>query len=530
MSEENTDAETAAESTGEIPSLVDLREPMTAEEQEFKDVTRKTRAELFYATKFLRILKDYFDELIKNANPESNFARKLVQVRQVLDTSAGELFGEGGIEAMPIDQRAKECLSGILGMSLELEDKDTDTIKVLIATKADDALKVLTDIEDRPVLSHRERGFALDEASLESARAALEAGIAEVEFDFRASKESIPVRHHNATLGASAGGEGAIHEFTEEELKQMELKGGGHIITLKDFFDLVVETDNEVTKINLDIKDFDEAMLDEMLRLIKEYHMEHRVVFVSWLPQVLQFLYEKDKTLIYSMSYFPTVRKATELALDAIVTTYGEVLKNIPGVDQMVSWTMSHIGSWVAQKRAEAATSKDGQVLSTGAEMITSAHFLPSEEHWRDTKARFESKNQDLIGKHTFAVGPVPPKGLIMQRVLEGGSINVQAFEEVLYPIVDKVPFLSERQKGMLLDLLSGMTSMAKFAAKCAENGITVNVFDLKDPANVDKRFQNLEDVGVKPGVVYTSNPDLVPRVEITKPGSGAPREEDESV
>jgi len=133
MSEENTDAETAAESTGEIPSLVDLREPMTAEEQEFKDVTRKTRAELFYATKFLRILKDYFDELIKNANPESNFARKLVQVRQVLDTSAGELFGEGGIEAMPIDQRAKECLSGILGMSLELEDKDTDTIKVLIA-------------------------------------------------------------------------------------------------------------------------------------------------------------------------------------------------------------------------------------------------------------------------------------------------------------------------------------------------------------------------------------------------------------
>ena len=416
---------------------------------------------------------------------------------QELLRGGGEVFSQ---EVLMAEGDNFEAIYRALGEDAkELFDGEgaQEMIGRIVNAEIDMALRVLSENRERKRLSHRVRGFGADEASVQSFTTALQENIAELEFDTRSSKDHKNVVHHNSTLGESAGRTDRIRDLSLEDLSGVKYKGGEDLCTLKLLFELVEETGNKSTKINIDIKDFDPEALDEILALVHSHDMEHRVAIVSWLPQSLQYLYEKDPTLEYSLSYFPAIRGVGE----AVV----KVLEALPSGSRLLGL----IGTEFAKFRA-------GQVQGLAAENIKDATVLDANEHHSETAARMQAKNQDLIGRHTLSYTDVPVADEwgymeIMARVLQNGSVNIQALEPVADKIVAmllEVPGLGEvveAHRQQIVDAICGTDRFLSYAEQLQTNGIKVNIFDLKKEGYIDSHIKRLKDAGVEPGVVYYS-------------------------
>jgi hypothetical protein len=373
----------------------------------------------------------------------------------------------------------------------------SEIVERIVSAEIDLALNVLQENRSRKRLSHRERGFGADEASAQSLEGALVANVGELEFDIRMSKDHKCIIHHNSTLGESSERPEHVRDLTEAELSEVTYKGGDDICTLERLFELVKETENTSTKINIDIKDFDEEGLNEILQLIHDNDMEHRVAIVSWLPQSLQYLYEKDPTLEYSMSYFPVIRGIPRFVVEAI--------ENIPSGSRI----FGKIGTWFAKLRA-------GTVRGVGSENITDATVLQADEHYKDTKERMDAKGEDLVGRHTVPYADLPVADAqgdmsIMARVLQKGSVNIMALEPVVEKFVDKmtkIPLLgrlAKKYRDKLVDVLCATESFVDYAQKLSTNGVKVNIFDITEEGHIDKYIEKMKKADVEPGVVYYS-------------------------
>jgi hypothetical protein len=372
-----------------------------------------------------------------------------------------------------------------------------ETIAAIMNAEIDLAIQVLSENKARKRLSHRERGFSADEASVQALESALAENIGELEFDIRVSKDQRCIIHHNSTLGESADRPEHIKDLTVEELSEVRYKGGEEICTLERLFRLIEETGNTSTKINIDIKDFDEQALDEILQLIHDYNMEHRVAIVSWLPQSLQYLYEKDPTLEYSMSYFPVIRGIPEVIIKAI--------ENIPSGTRV----FGAIGTAFAKLRA-------GTVQGVGAENITDATVLQGNEHWTDTMERVRDKEEDLVGRHTVPHAELPVADMwgdmdVLARVLQGGSVNIMALEPVVERAVEQMCALPvvgrmiAAHKQEFIKAICATDSMLAYAKQLQTNGVKVNIYDIKKEGQIDRHVSQMREAGVEPGVVYYS-------------------------
>jgi len=423
--------------------------------------------------------KESFDKYCKSLGisegAKEDLRNALPSINQSLKKDTKDFF-----ESEISYKEHKEYLNQFLQTSLNLSLNNTEygeLINEKIRAEIDLAVKVLDESRNNPVLSHRGRGFHPDEASVEGFKKALEENIAEIEFDIRGTKaqegeNSEPVIHHNATLGASAGIPEAIRNIHINDIKNIDLKHGGHICSLEHFFELIKETDNKTTKINIDIKDFDEGMLDKILKLVESNKMEHRVAIVSWLPQSLQYLYEKNPTLSYSMSYFPAIRGVSRWAIEKISQL------------QSGSLLFGTAGTWFAKKRDEAIQAGVPKVQSTGSEQITDAIILDANEHWTETKEKTKERGQSLFGKHTIAYAKSPTKNKdsgmdTMARILQNGSVNIMAFEELFVAHIKKIPVLN-KYGDKIVNLFERTTKLMEYAKECSKNGIKVNIFDLK--------------------------------------------------
>ena len=496
---------------------VDLTTEHDSRVSEVKEATMKAREVVLEKHRMVVLLKEqiglmtkdvdrYCDELGVSDDDglRADLEAAIPQIQEYLNQPIEKIFGEGGIDLDSIATDVNDYLHDSMHSSIEAADMSGVASQVL-KTELQMAVMTLHRMRMRPVLAHRARGFHPDESSKEALSAAIEQNVMELEFDIRSSKDGHPMIHHNATLGASADREEAVRDMTAEELREVTLKNGGHMMGLRDFFEIVNAHGNKGTKINIDIKDFDEGMLDEMMNLVHEYGFEHRAVFVSWFPQALQYLYEKDPTLSYSLSYFPTIRGVSKKIASMIE---GLGAKTIPGAKGIIN----RFASWASKKRGTMKNERGMQ--GTGGEMITDAYLLDTQTHWSTMKAEAETKGGDLVGRHTFAMGPAPVEkggGMdAMARVLEHGSVNVMAFEETLLPeTLQRFGF--SRNKRML-----------EFARQCEANGVKVNLFDVIQGEQLERHFATFEELrnfegddangGVQPGVVYSSAPSLIPR------------------
>ncbi len=437
------------------------------------------------------------EELQIPAEEAAIFVREIPKLIDVLEKPSPELF-EFKLDVDEYKSQMAEHLSS-LRKSFEGEDILKITQRIIEADTLL-ALKLLDNVRKNPVLSHRERGAVEggDEASYEALKAALEADAAEIEFDIRMSKDFTPIIQHNATLGDSAEKGQRIRDLTDKELAGKKLKHGGSIATLKQFFALVEETGNKTTKINIDIKDYDEYMLDEVVNLIQASGLQHRVVIVSWLPQALQYIYEKMPTLEYSLSY-PVVGEFTRFIFNFIQHLRGDAAFNMLGSQ----W----IATFFAEERVKSMEKGQETISGAASETIENPLIVNPELDHRELKEKALNAHEDLTGRHPFPASGhhivETPAMTKMKRILKNGSINLLSTKEF---------------KGIAAAMklaVNPQRTVIKFAEKCAQAGIKVNVFDLIDPDKISDWHKKLQEAGIQGGSVYSSNFRTVPKLKL---------------
>src|SRR5687768_11162146 len=89
------------------------------------------------------------------------------------------------------------------------------------------------------VYGHRGAAAEFPENSLAGFRRALELGIEGIELDVHLSKDGVPVIIHDETVDRTTNAEGAVADFTVEELRGLDAGDGEYVPTLAEVLDLV---------------------------------------------------------------------------------------------------------------------------------------------------------------------------------------------------------------------------------------------------------------------------------------------------
>lgn len=151
------------------------------------------------------------------------------------------------------------------------------------------------------IISHRLRGFGLNDASPNALRNAISAGVKLLEVDIRFTQDGIPVINHDPHLKASFNKDILIRNLTFKEIKLFNYsKDSDSIHTLEE---LLLETKDKSIILFLDIK---EAGFEEYVynMLYTQYSLEN-IVIISWLPEVLKKFYLLDPDLKLCFSHVP---------------------------------------------------------------------------------------------------------------------------------------------------------------------------------------------------------------------------------
>lgn len=133
------------------------------------------------------------------------------------------------------------------------------------------------------LVSHRFRGFSENENTIEGLNAALDFGVAQVEFDIRVSRCGTPLIYHDE---AAPGQNGKTHHICDVMAKDRAELGGvfAHMPTAEALFAAAAAHKNKA-KLLIDMKDA--GFEDMLVALAKAYGLEDRMVWVSWLPETL---------------------------------------------------------------------------------------------------------------------------------------------------------------------------------------------------------------------------------------------------
>lgn len=453
------------ESQERSANLLSSTEAELREIGDIKEATTKAREVVFERKRLVSMVRASLQRRAIATEDPTVQAQLASLIEALNPEQTSQIFASQELDIDDYQERLDSSLA--LLKALDPEITKNDGIKNFFDDQIDQAITLLASTRSTQVLSHRARGFGEDEASRESIKSALEHNVREIEFDIRATSDREPLITHNATLGGVAKRTEVVAKETAETLTNIELTNGEHLATLRDCFDLVVSTENHTTKINIDIKDFDKTLLDNILDLIKEYKFEHRVQIVSWFPQSLQYMYEKAPTLQYSMSYYPSLRKNSGFLFKPFLDMIEHLLPN-------------------SSSAADRETSTPHSLIR---ELLHRSKSTPANIH--HSQLPILQRPNGGVGLHTFSSAGVaenPTQMELMSHVLQNGSINI-----LYYP-------------GIL-----GTTRLPELIQECQELGIKVNVFDIKDRSAIDELSDRAPDLGV----VYSSEPSSVDRLTL---------------
>jgi glycerophosphoryl diester phosphodiesterase len=156
-------------------------------------------------------------------------------------------------------------------------------------------------------IAHRARGFSYPENSLAAVKAALQAGVKEIEIDLRATKDNIMVLRHNTLLDKGTTGKGHVADWTFAAVKKIRLKNKETIthepIASVEEVLSYFKKYKKRTLLNLDIKDY--GLEKELVKMIEKKGLVKHIAIVSWLPQVLKKIYTINPKIKLALSYIP---------------------------------------------------------------------------------------------------------------------------------------------------------------------------------------------------------------------------------
>ncbi len=143
------------------------------------------------------------------------------------------------------------------------------------------------------LLSHRLRGFSEFEHSLSSLVRATRSTVRYLEVDTRTSSDGQIVLYHDPITGPEVSQRTEIATSTADELRGLRFVNGDSLLTLERALAVFSEGPPE-QMLCVDIKDH--GMEEAHLHAVREARLEHRVCWVSWIPQTLLRLRELGAT------------------------------------------------------------------------------------------------------------------------------------------------------------------------------------------------------------------------------------------
>lgn len=149
------------------------------------------------------------------------------------------------------------------------------------------------------LISHRFRGFAPYENTLDGLRAALDFGVLNLEFDIRVTRCGTPMIYHDEYAPDK---DGALHHLCDVMASEFGSLGGtfARIPTAEELFEIAANHPNQKARLLVDVKDA--GFETEIHALVMIHGLAERVVYVSWLPEVLYAIHDlaPDADLCFS--------------------------------------------------------------------------------------------------------------------------------------------------------------------------------------------------------------------------------------
>jgi glycerophosphoryl diester phosphodiesterase len=172
-------------------------------------------------------------------------------------------------------------------------------------------------------IAHRGYSGRFDENTMIAFEKAIEYKADGIETDVQLSKDNIPVLIHDETLDRTTDGKGYVKDYTLAELKEFRTKSGKKIPTLKEFFELVEDSNLKV--LNLELKNSIlpyEGLEEKVLKMIYEYDIQEKIIISSFNHLSLVKVRELDKAIKLGALTSATLVNVSKYLKDISVECY----------------------------------------------------------------------------------------------------------------------------------------------------------------------------------------------------------------
>jgi len=151
------------------------------------------------------------------------------------------------------------------------------------------------------LISHRFRGFAPHENTLDGLSAALDFGVLNLEFDIRVTRCGTPMIYHDEFAPDK---DGNVHYLCDVLASEFAALGGtfSRIPTANELFELASKHPHTKARLLVDIKDG--GFETEIHALVMMNGLAERVIYVSWLPEVLYAIHDIAPKADFCLSHW----------------------------------------------------------------------------------------------------------------------------------------------------------------------------------------------------------------------------------
>lgn len=173
------------------------------------------------------------------------------------------------------------------------------------------------DLKRPLVIAHRGASAYAPENTLYAFQLAIDMQADAIELDVQPSKDGKLIVIHDGEIDRLSEGSGAVKGFTLEELRRYHFNNGiekyadARIATLDEVYDLFADND---MLINVEIKDPDEAFLQEVAACTARHGMHERIIYSSFYHHALTRMQELETDAFVAPLYGGNIVKPWQYA------------------------------------------------------------------------------------------------------------------------------------------------------------------------------------------------------------------------
>ncbi len=172
-------------------------------------------------------------------------------------------------------------------------------------------------------IAHRGYSGKFEENTMIAFEKAIEYKADGIETDVQLSKDKTPVLIHDETLERTTDGKGYVKDYTLAELKKFRTKSDKEIPTLKEFFELVADSNLKILNLELKNSIFPyEGLEEKVLEMIYEYDIQERIIISSFNHLSLVKVRELDKEIKLGALTSSTLANVPKYLKDIAVECY----------------------------------------------------------------------------------------------------------------------------------------------------------------------------------------------------------------